>query len=144
MRELSQHIIAKVSGPAWNELRGQFMQIGRLLLAVSPEADSELFTTYVKFKIGDAPNSAVYAAVWYKSTKRLIVGLALPDDYQAERLGPAPPGTAYKGLTAYFIVDRGTAIPKALAEWARLAYHNALAVARLPITEQAAMIRRAA
>ena len=34
--ELSQRIIAKVSGPAWEQLRGQFMQIGRLLLAVPP------------------------------------------------------------------------------------------------------------
>ena len=36
MGELSQRIIAKVSGPAWEQLRGQFMQIARLLLAVSP------------------------------------------------------------------------------------------------------------
>ncbi len=27
MGELSQHIIAKVSGPAWEPLRGQFLHI---------------------------------------------------------------------------------------------------------------------
>ena len=51
MGELSQRTIAKVSGPAWEPLRGQFMQIARSLLAVSPDADSELMTTYVKFTI---------------------------------------------------------------------------------------------
>ena len=51
MGVLSQRIIAKVSGPAWEQLRGQFMQIARLLLAVSPDADSEVVTAYVKFTI---------------------------------------------------------------------------------------------
>jgi hypothetical protein len=57
MGELSQHTIAKVSGPAWESLRGQFMQISRLLLAAAPDADSELFTTYVKFTINTAPRA---------------------------------------------------------------------------------------
>jgi len=73
---LSQRIIAKVSGPAWESLRGQFMQISRLLLAASPQADSELMTSYVKFTINAAPQSPVFAAIWLKSSKRLIVGLA--------------------------------------------------------------------
>ncbi len=126
--ELSQHIVAKVSGPAWEQLRGQFIQIGRLLLAASPEAESELFTTYVKFRGNSQLNSPVYAAVWFRCSKRLIVGLSLPEDYDAAELGPALPGTMYKGLTKYFVVERGAAVPKALAEWARLAYRQALAV----------------
>ena len=88
MGELSQHTIAKVSGPAWESLRGQFMQIARLLLAVSPDADSELMTTYVKFTIHTTPQSNVFAAIWLKSSKRLIVGLALPEDYEAEATRP--------------------------------------------------------
>ena len=89
MGVLSQRIIAKVSGPAWEPLRGQFMQIARSLLAVSPVADSELMTSYVKFTINVAPQSPVYAAVWLKSSKRLIVGLALPEEYEAVELGRA-------------------------------------------------------
>ena len=54
---LSQRIIAKVSGPAWEQLRGQFLQIARLLLAVFPDANSELITTYVKFTINSDPQS---------------------------------------------------------------------------------------
>ncbi len=126
---LSQRIIAKVSGPAWESLRGQFMQIARSHLAVSPDADSELMTTYVKFTVDSAPQSPVFAAIWLKSSKRLIVGLALPEEYKAEGLGPALPGTMYKGLTKYFIVEYDNAVPKDFAEWAGLAYQNALAAA---------------
>ena len=126
MGELSQRIIAKVSGPAWDQIRGQFMQIARSLLAVAPRADSELFTTYVKFTVQTAPESRVFAAIWLKNSKRLIVGLSLPEEYEAEELGPALPGTMYKGFHKYFVVERGSAVPKGLAEWAAIAYQTAL------------------
>ena len=71
-------------------------------------------TTYVKFTVHAAPQSPVFAAIWLKSSKRLIVGLALPEEYEAEELGPAPPGTMYKGLDKYFVVERGGAMPRAL------------------------------
>ena len=72
----------------------------------------------------------------------MIVGLALPEEYEAEELGPALPGTMYKGLTKYFVVERDGAVPKGLAEWAKMAYQNALAelAVNLPQDE----IRRAA
>jgi hypothetical protein len=124
--ELTQHTIAKVSGPAWESLRGQFMQISRLLLAVAPDADSELMTTYIKFTVHTAPQSPVFAAIWLKSSKRLIVGLALPEEYEAEALGPSLPGTMYRGLNQYFVVERGGVVPEGLAEWAEKAYRNAL------------------
>jgi hypothetical protein len=126
MRELPQHAIARVSGPAWEQLRRQFIEIGELLLDVSADARSDLFTTYVRFTTHASPESPAYAAVWYKSSKRLIVGLALPVDCDAAELGPALPGTVYKGLSKYFVVERGSAVPKGLAEWAGLAYQNAL------------------
>ncbi len=125
---LSQRFIAKVSGPAWESLRGQFMQIARSLLAVSPDADTELVSAYVMFTINSDPQSPVFAAVWLKTSKQLIVGLALPVEYEAE-LGPALPGTMYKGLTKYFVVERGGVVPKGLGEWAKTAYQNALSFA---------------
>jgi hypothetical protein len=142
---LSQRIITKVSGPAWESLRGQFMQISRLLLAVSPAADSELVSAYVKFTIKKDSQTRILAAIWLKSSKQLIVGLALPEDYEAAGLGPALPGTMYKGLTKYFVVERGGAVPKSLPEWAGLAYQNALStepLATFPFVAREA-IRRA-
>jgi hypothetical protein len=126
MGELSQRIIAKVSGPTWEQLRGQFMQTARLLLDVAPDADSDLRSTYVKFAINSDPKSPAYAAIWLKTSKRLIVGMALPEEYIAQELGPALPGTAYRGLTKYFVVERGGGVPEGLAEWAGLAYQHAL------------------
>jgi hypothetical protein len=128
MGVLSQQIIAKVGGPSWEEIRGQFMQMAQLFSAVSPDADSDLLTSYVKFTVNSDPNSTVFAAVWLKTSKRLVVGLALPEEYEAEGLGPAPPRTFYKGLNKYFVVERGGVVPKGLAEWAGLAYQNVLAV----------------
>jgi hypothetical protein len=141
MGELSQRIVAKVSGPAWEQLRGQFMQIVRLLLAVSPDAGSELMTSYVKFTISSDLQSPVYTVVWMKNSKRLVVGLALPEEYDAQELGPAPLTMTYKGLTKYFVVERGGAVPKGLAEWAGLAYQNALAGFQLAAREK--VLRRA-
>jgi hypothetical protein len=126
MGALSQRILAKVSGPAWEQLRGPFLHMARLLLAVSPDADSDLLTTYVKFSTNSDATSPVYAAVWLKNSKRLIVGLALPEQYEADELGPALPGTTYRGLNKYFVVERGSGVPNAFDEWARLAYQNAL------------------
>jgi hypothetical protein len=126
MGGLSQRTIAKVSGPSWESLRGQFMQIARLLLAISSDADSDLLNNYVKFTINSAPDSPVYAVIWLKTSQRLIVGLALPEKYDAHGLGPALPGTTYKGLTKYFVVERGGAGPKGLAKWAGLAHQIAL------------------
>ena len=75
----------------------------------------------------------------------MIVGLALPEDYDAEELGPAPPKMMYKGLHKYFVVERGSAVPKGLAEWAGLAYQNVFSTAGL-MDESAARekLRRAA
>ena len=127
MVRLSQRAVAKISGPAWESLRGQFMNAARLLLAVSPVAHSELLTIYIKFTTDSDPQSPTYAAIWLKSSQRLIVGLSLPESCTAAELGPPPPGTVYRGLTKYFVVERGGTVPKALAQWARLAYEHAQA-----------------
>ena len=97
-----------------------------------------MFTSYVKFRIDSDLKSPVCAAVWFKSSKRLIVGLALPEDYEAEGLGPTLPGTMYKGLTKYLVVERNGTVPKGLAEWAKLAYQNAASAAPLAMRRQAA------
>ena len=126
MGDLPQYVIAKVSGPAWEPLRGQFMEIGRLLMNVSSDTNCEWFGCYARFTASIAPKSQPFAAVWLKTNRRLIVGLALPEAYEAEELGPAPTGTVYKGLTKYLTVERDSAVPEQFADWTRMAYQNAL------------------
>jgi hypothetical protein len=88
-----------------------------------------LFNTYVKFTVDGEPESHVFAAIWLKSSKRLVVGLALPENYEAVQLGPAPPKMVYKGLTKYFAVEQGGTVPQELIEWAALAYRNVFSAA---------------
>ncbi len=67
--------------------------------------------------------------------------LHLPEDYEAAELGPALPGTMYRGLNKYFVVERDGAVPMGLAEWAKVAYQNALSAEPLATREK---MRRAA
>jgi hypothetical protein len=125
MTDLPQHALATMSGPAWVPLRRQFIEIGESLLAVAAEAYCGSLGRYVKFTTNASPSSPAYAAVWMQSSARLIVGLALPETYEADHLGPPLPKTVYKGLTKYFTVKRDGIVPEMLAEWAGLAYRNA-------------------
>ena len=58
--------------------------------------------------------------------KRLIVGLALPEDFEVEGLGPPPERIVYKGLTKFFVIEEGQAVPERLSGWAKRAYEEAL------------------
>ena len=57
MGDLPQYVIAKVSGLAWEHLRGQFMEICRLLMDVSSDTNCKLFGCYVRFTASIAPKS---------------------------------------------------------------------------------------
>ena len=135
MENLLQELTNRTSNRSWESLRGQLLEICRQLLDASPEGKSEIVSYYVKFSIDTAPISPTYAAVWLKNTKRLIVGLALPEEYEAEELGTALPGTTYKGLTKYFTVERGGDVPQNLGTWIEQAYQNALALERISLGE---------
>jgi hypothetical protein len=124
IERLDARAIDRVSGPAWEPLRDAFFHIGDILLAVSPETKSELTTIYVKFCTTNA-GTEVFAVVWLKSSKEIVVGLALPDDFESPHLAPPPKGTKYKGLTKYFVVHPGEQIPADLHHWANAAYRNA-------------------
>jgi hypothetical protein len=132
MSELPQHAVAKVSGPSWEPLRKQFLEIGRLLLEAAADARADLLSQYVKFTASAAPDSPAYAVVWLKSSKRLIVGLALPEACEGDGLGGPLPKTTYRGLTRYFVVEAGAPVPRGLAAWAKTAYRHVLSAAAAP------------
>jgi hypothetical protein len=126
MGVLTQRVHDKLNGSYWRSLQDLFMQVSEVLLDISAEAQGELAGTYVKFT--SASTRPTYAAVWpkVKSPKRLVVGLALPDDFDAERLGPAPERIFYPGLTKFLVINEGQAIPEQLSGWVRRAYGHTL------------------
>jgi len=103
-------------------------QVGEAILEASADAQGDLAGTYVKFTTGPHPTSAAYAVVWLKvsAPKRLIVGLTLPEDFEAAGLGPPPERIFYQGLTKFLVIEEGQAVPEGLAGWARRAYEEAL------------------
>lgn len=125
LQQLSSDALQKVSGPSWDPLRDLFCNLSETLLNASPSARGELTTIYVKFQVASAPSSPVFAVVWLKSSKKLTVGLALPEDLTFAMLGPAPKGMTYKGLTKYFSLEPGESLPEQLAEWSKIAFETA-------------------
>jgi hypothetical protein len=128
IERLDPKAVERVSGPAWESLKPVFFDLSRVLLSVSPDAASELTTIYVKF-CPTAEKNSVFAVVWLKSSKQIVVGLSLPETVESPMLGPAPQGATYKGLTKYLTIRPGEAIPEELGGWAKLSYETAAGVA---------------
>jgi hypothetical protein len=128
MGVLTQRARDKLDTPQWKSLRDLFLQVSKVILEVSPDAQGEWAGSYVKFTTGPQPTSAAYAVVWLNvsAPKRLIVGLALPEDFEAEGLEPPPERIFYKGLTKFFVIEEGQAVPERLSGWAKRAYEEAL------------------
>jgi hypothetical protein len=126
MGQLSDKAVERVSGASWEPLRAAFLDISNKLLDVSPDAVGELTTIYVKYQVNTSPQAKVFAVAWLKTSKQIVVGLALPADYESSELGPAPAGMKYKGITKYFRVEPGGTVPSELPEWAKLAYQATL------------------
>ena len=128
MGVLTERTRDKLGTRMWKALRDLFVQVGEAILEVSPDAQGDLAGTYVKFTTGPHPTSAAYAVVWLKgkTPKRLIVGLALPGDFEAAGLGPPPERIFYQGLTKFLVIEEGQAVPEGLAGWAKPAYEEAL------------------
>ena len=128
MGMLTQRTHDKLNSPMWKSIRELFVQVSEVILAISSDAQGDLAGTYVKFTTGSHPASASYAVVWPRMSapKRLIVGLALPEDFEEEPLGPPPERIFYPGLTKFLVIEEGQAFPEGLAGWAKRAYEEAL------------------
>lgn len=117
--QLDPRAVERVSGPSWQALKPAVLEIGDTLLGASKSAKSNLTTIYVKF---ERPGGSVYAVMWIKKSTQAVVGLALPEGTEHERLHDAPKGMTYPGLTRYFTVQEGDDVPGELAEWGRVAF----------------------
>ena len=128
MGMLTQRTRDRLDTAQWIALRDLFVQVSEAVLETSPDAQGDLAGSYVKFTTGPHPTSAAYAVVWLKvsAPKRLVVGLALPEDFEAAGLEPPPKRMFYHGLTKFLDIEEGQACPKELAGWAKLAYEEAL------------------
>lgn len=126
MGVLSERVRSYVSGPAWEPIRGSFMSICEEFLGVDAESRGELTTIYVKFSITTQIGEQVYAVVWLRSSKQLVIGMSLPDEIESPMLGAAPKRCSYKGLTKYFTICPGDALPNELEGWAKQAYEQAV------------------
>ena len=122
---LSSEAVKKVSGPAWEPLRESFFDVSRTLLKVNSETLAVLTTIYVKYQTTSASSSDVYAVVWLRNSKQIVVGLSLPESVESGLLGPAPKGMSYRGITKYLTIKQGDIIPQELALWAEAAYQSA-------------------
>jgi hypothetical protein len=124
IERLSDDAIQRVSGPAWEPLKETFLDMSEVLLSAAPEGVGFLTTIYVKYQIASAPNSAVFAVVWLKNSKQIVLGLALPEEFESPLLGPAPTGMKYKGITKYLTLKPGEQVPAELHQWASTAFAN--------------------
>jgi len=125
MGVLSERATRYVSGPAWEPLREKYFTICEKFLGLDSNAKGELTTIYIKMSILTEAGEQVYAVIWLKSSKQLMVGMALPDDgTPSSILTDAPKGYKYKGLTKYFSILPGDTLPAELDVWAKQAYEN--------------------
>ncbi len=124
LERLDANAIQRVSGPSWASLREPFFVMSDVLLNVSKEAVAILTTIYVKYQVTSQPTSDVFAVAWLKSSKNIVLGLALPDDADDPMLGSPPKGMTYKGITKYLVIGPGEPIPEQLENWAITAYNH--------------------
>lgn len=124
---LTQRTRDKLDTPRWAIIHDLLIQVSEVILKISPNAQGDLAGNYVKFTTGSHPTSAAYAVVWpkFSAPRGLLVGLALPEDFEAAGLGPPPEPVFYQGLTTFLAIEEGQAIPKGLVGWVKRAYEEA-------------------
>jgi hypothetical protein len=123
---LSERAKNYVSGPSWEPLRPAYFSICDAFLGLDVQAKGELTTIYVKFSVVTESAEQVYAVIWLRTSKRLVLGMALPEETESPLLTTAPQGCKYKGLTRYLTINPGDALPPELDLWAKQAYEQVI------------------
>jgi len=115
----------KIAGSTWDNIRDKLVKVHEVLLGVHESAASELTTIYIKYKAFDEPLAPVFAVMWIKTAKQVVLGLSTPEMIRHENVIDAPPGMKYKGLTSYLKINDNQEIPEELGQWARVAFNHA-------------------
>ena len=124
MGELSERAAEYVGGPAWEPLRDKYFKICDKFLAMDANSKGELTTIYVKLSVFMNGGEQVFAVIWLRSSKQLLVGMALPETTTSRLLTAAPKGCTYKGLTKYLTIFPDDPLPLELDIWAKQSYEN--------------------
>lgn len=117
-----ERIDLKIKGPAWDDVRDKLLHVHDLLLHVNNDVSSELTTIYIKYKVYDTPLSSVYAVLWIKTPKNIVLGLATEVTISNNSISSAPKGMSYKGLNSYINISKCESLPEALNDWINAAF----------------------
>lgn len=125
MNKHDERIDKKIAGPTWDNVRDKLIKIHEIMLGVHESSTSELRTIYIKYKTLPEPLAPVFAAMWIKTAKKIILGLATPEKLQHKDVIGVPPGIKYKGLTSFLEITENCDVPVELEQWAKLAFNYA-------------------
>ena len=120
---LDERAVKRLGGKAWDKIRRQFDRINEALLSVSPSTTGSLTTVYIKYSAPETANQP-YAVLWVKKSTQLILGLALPHDYESAGLTTPPGNLTYSGLNAYITITPDMDVPADIDRWASDAYNH--------------------
>ncbi len=123
MERLDMRAAERISGPSWDHIRSLFGCIHKILVDTDECVSGSLTTIYVKYALSDR-NATPFAVVWIKKSSELIVGLALPSEFQCQELSEPFQGYKYSGLTRYVRFNTNSVLPDEFATWVNLAFHN--------------------
>lgn len=115
----------RLGGKGWDKIRPQLESIHRALISVSPTASGALTTIYVKYSTEET-GMQPYAVLWVKKTTELLLGLALPEEYDVGQLASTGANLKYAGLTKYLRFVPNSNVPEFLMRWAQDAYAHVL------------------
>jgi len=125
-KRLDERALKRVSGPSWDRIRPQFDRIVSDLLSVSPLVKGELTTIYIKFSTTDSTaTTRPFAVLWVKKSTELVLGFALPLDFESPALLTDLSGHKYAGINKYLKVKCEDPVPIEVSKWAEIAWRNA-------------------
>lgn len=112
----------KLDSKGWDPLSPVFEKMHTCLLGLDEKVAAQRTTIYVNYKYEDLPFSKVFAVVWIRTIRHLLVALRLPEDTMRPPLEPPPAKFKYPPMNAYFQVNQGQQIPDQFSDWARISF----------------------